>query len=164
MSRGIDYGLGMSNIDHATGIRYGIIPLSALGEWAMEEFESDYGEPHCPDCGDECVASDEKDYRCPEGHGTFWSDDVYPDSPVGWNLESNGYVGWIDDSNDVWLVKSPFKTQAGFCSPCAPGAVYLKDAIDGGAWGYCFGPDWFDDDQEIPYKIYRVDNGEEVKR
>lgn len=160
MTRGIDYGCGMSNIDLETGIRYGISPLHALGEWSFEEFKSDYGDPHCPDCGAVCDPSDEKDYRCKD-HGVFWSDDVFGD-PIGWNIDADGYVGWLDDSNDVWLAKSPYKTRAGFCSPCAPGAVYLATQAEDGDWAYCFGPEWFDDGQEIPYDVYDVKTGEMV--
>ena len=48
---GIDYGCGMVNVDHATGIRYGVISQgSVLQAWA-DSAEPDYGEASCPKCG-----------------------------------------------------------------------------------------------------------------
>ena len=32
MSAGIDYGMGQSNVDHATGIRYGVIAQNNVGQ------------------------------------------------------------------------------------------------------------------------------------
>lgn len=58
MNTGIDYGLGQTNVDKATGIRFGVIPMHALNEWAWEGVEADYGEPHCPKCGNKAVAGD----------------------------------------------------------------------------------------------------------
>src|SRR6185436_8738453 len=54
MSRGIDYSpVGSTvNRDPSTGIRYGIIPLGQLGEFAHESFENRY-DPTCPHCGDD---------------------------------------------------------------------------------------------------------------
>ena len=44
---GIDYGHGLSNVDKATGIRYGVIGQGTVGA-AWYDIEPDYGEPHCP--------------------------------------------------------------------------------------------------------------------
>lgn len=49
---GIDYGMGQSNIDHETGIRYGVISLNELAEWIWDELEGYYPEC-CPHCGNE---------------------------------------------------------------------------------------------------------------
>ena len=51
MDKGIDYGNGLTSVDFETGIRYGVIPMNSLHEWAWESVEADYGEPHCPKCG-----------------------------------------------------------------------------------------------------------------
>jgi hypothetical protein len=81
MSRGIDYGGGVTNIDPETGIRYGVIPMNELHEFAHESFEDDYGDPTCPKCGgaptandpnaDDPVDPDEADYcvNCHHHHG-----------------------------------------------------------------------------------------------
>ncbi len=56
--RGIDYGMGTTNIDRETGIRYGVIPMHDLSEWAHEDFAADYGPATCPKCGNEAVDAD----------------------------------------------------------------------------------------------------------
>jgi hypothetical protein len=58
MSNGIDYGMGTTNIDLATGIRFGVVPMNALSPYAWDDLEADYGEPHCPKCGNDAVKGD----------------------------------------------------------------------------------------------------------
>lgn len=53
MSVGIDYGMGKTNIDTETGIRYGIINQNHVSGDALNDLESNYGDPHCPRCGEE---------------------------------------------------------------------------------------------------------------
>jgi hypothetical protein len=53
---GIDYSLGRSNVDRSNGIHFGVISLHAINMDRLEEFESQYGNPHCPKCGNECEA------------------------------------------------------------------------------------------------------------
>ena len=59
MASGIDYGMGQTNVDRPNGIRYGVIPQNdVLQAWA-DSSEAEYGDPHCPKCGNEaCKASD----------------------------------------------------------------------------------------------------------
>lgn len=59
---GIDYGLGTTNIDLETGIRYGVISQNeVLQAWA-DDAEADYGDPTCGHCGNPASDSnDEKD-------------------------------------------------------------------------------------------------------
>ncbi len=57
---GIDYGLGQSNIDHSTGIRYGVISMHKVDCW-NEQSEPIYPDVYyCPKCGCEALDS-EKD-------------------------------------------------------------------------------------------------------
>lgn len=65
MDIGIDYGMGQTNIDRETGIRFGVINMNALSEWAWEDFESDYGPPTCGHCGNEVMDDEdlEKEVR-----------------------------------------------------------------------------------------------------
>jgi len=56
---GIDYGLGQSNIDRETGIRYGVISQNSVNLDIWSEAEPDYGQPHCPECGNEIKSSDD---------------------------------------------------------------------------------------------------------
>lgn len=76
---GIDYGMGRTNIDPETGIRYGVIRLDSLSEYAIEDFEPDYGEPHCPKCGNEAETIPSHTESDPSGEGKWVS--VIQDMP-----------------------------------------------------------------------------------
>jgi len=173
---GIDYGHGATNIDKKTGIRFGVINMNALVCESWEAFEADYGDPHCPNCGNDIVSYDDEkhcdyphirtgyrscaDYACESCGHYLESSDCFGDEPCGWTLDDGEYKATIDDYNDVFLVSSPYYTRAQFCSPCAPGAGYLENPCESGPRTYCFAADWFDDDNPCPYPVYRVDTGE----
>lgn len=176
MSRGIDYGLGLTNIDRSNGIRYGVIHQhSVLQSWA-DSSEPHYGEPTCPVCGNECVDVPEDfdgdnysehgcdDHYCETCEHSLDSEDAFGDDPLSFYLDDGEYLAEQSrDDGDIFILKSPFYTRAEFCSPCAPGACYLTSPCDDGERAYCFGEDWFDDDIEpCPYPIWRVDTGELV--
>ena len=152
---GIDYGMGQTNIDHKTGIRYGVIPANDVGQSWYNSAEPDYGVPLCPDCTREVVDSEEdKDYYCEVCKKTYWSDDCFGDEPVGWYLDDGEYQVEQTDY-DIFVTKSPYYTRASYCSPCAPGACHLRNPNENGEKCYCFGHDWFDD-EVAPYPVYRV--------
>ncbi len=193
---GIDYGLGLSNVDKDTGIRYGVIPMNSLNEWAYDSFESDYGAPHCPKCGNEAVAGDSDiptevwddcelseddresadrdtlgyeflhhacgDYACDSCRILFDGEDAYGDEAIGYTLDDGEYQATAGTDGDCFLLKSPYFTYAQFCSPCAPGAGYLLNPCANGPKTYCFGPEWFEDNN-LPYPVYSVATGELVK-
>ena len=207
MSNGIDYGMGLANTDHATGIRYGVIPCSAVLQAWSDDSEADYGPPICGQCGneaceidvvpfdlDDCVTlcrgtleipeaarrgdlagrsvwKDEgRDYACLRCARSFYSEDAYPDDACGYYLEEPGLRATQSaDDRDIFVILSPYYTHGPFCSPCAPGAVYLPSARGHGAKAYCFDPSWFDTDGSepvtgtyegqpttCPYPVYRV--------
>ena len=134
---GIDYGMGTSNIDHNTGIRYGVISQNeVLQAWA-DSSEPDYGMP--------------EENELPEDA-----------EPMGFYLDNGKYEAYCGDDGDIFITKSPFYTFSKFCSPCAPGAGYLMNPIDGGAKTYCFGHKWFED-MQAPYPVYSILTGEEIK-
>ena len=105
---------------------------------------------------------------------SFDEDDAYPDEAVGgFNLDDGEYVAHQGhDDTDVFIIKSPYYTFGPFCSPCAPGAVYLASAEgnpEEGAKAYCFAPDWFvpnsesdvtgvycDEKTSCPFAVFRV--------
>lgn len=66
---GMDYGMGQTNINHATGIRYGVISQHSVSGDALNDMEADYGEPTCPECGNPAVDCEHEDY---EGDSDFW--------------------------------------------------------------------------------------------
>lgn len=171
MSKGIDYGMGRTNLDTATGIRYGVIPMNALSGFAWEDVEDDYGAPSCPKCGGEDVrerrvnANRDNDRKgnmvCKSCRAVFWDHDAYSEEPVGGEINTGGIVADVKSDGDAFVVRSPYFTRAQFCSPCAPGACYLLNPCEDGGRAYCFPHDWFDDGQ-APYPVYRVDTGELV--
>ncbi len=186
---GIDYAGPFSTVNRnpEMGIRYGIIPLGALNEYALESFESDYGSAHCPKCGNDAItipshteqhgngvtciqdtpAAYENyetarhgciDYACEACEYLFGSESAFSDEPIGNTLDDGEYQGNLDSYNDVWIFKSPYYTHAQFCSPCAPGAGYLANPCEDGPKTYCLGHDWFDD-RRAPYPVYLVTDG-----
>jgi hypothetical protein len=170
---GIDYGMGQTNIDRETGIRYGVINLNSedMTEFAWEDFEADYGDPTCGKCGNELVTFDED-----RGHGDYEEEDgqdlaceycertcedgsdIYGEEPIGWTLDDGEYEATASADGDCFIVKSPYFTRAEFCSPCAPGAGHLGSPDPDGPRTYCFGHDWFRGEL-APYPVYRVSDG-----
>jgi hypothetical protein len=182
MGRGIDYsGPGaVCNRDLATGIRYGIIPQNSILEAWCEQSEPNYGDPHCPKCGNEAVApadlpeqdDDGKDvdidddtwahaehecddFACLSCRYVFGSESAYGDEPQCFTYEGDGIKAFSDSDGDVWITGSPYYTRAAFCSPCCPGACHLEDPCDEGERAYCLPFDWFDGGA-APYPVFRV--------
>jgi len=189
---GIDYAGPCSTVnrDSETGIRYGIIPLHALNDYALESFEPDYGTPHCPKCGNDAIiipshseqhengvsiiqnmpAAYEdyeiaryecEDFACESCAYLFGSESAYPEESIGNTLDDGEYQGNMDSYNDVWIYRSPYYTHAQFCSPCAPGAGYIANPCEDGPKTYCFGHDWFEGNV-APYPVRLVSTGELV--
>ena len=126
----IDYSNGTANFDKDNNIHYGVInQLEVLQAWA------DSSEPYCPE-------EEEENFDA----STF-------------TYAEDGYIAEAGEDGDIFILKSPYFTYCGFCSPCAPGAGYLLDP--GEVKSYCFGPDWFDS-EVAPYKVYSVETGKEV--
>lgn len=177
MGQGIDYGMGRTNIDHATGIRYGVISQHSISAEVFDDIwrdGADYGDPTCPKCGDPVGASDDapedvqeldwfdhKDYYCQDCQDCYWSDSVYSEDPLGFSYAGEGYELADCLQNDVFILKSDFYTFARFCSPCVPGAGNLDSADPDGAKTFCLSHDWFDDGK-APYPVYRVSDDTEV--
>lgn len=127
-------------------------------------------------CGRKEWRDEGRDYACLECCRSFDSDDAWgDDGPVfGHNLDDGEYKAHQgNDDCDVFVLKSPYYTRAQFCSPCAPGAAYLRNPCEDGPKAYCFAPDWFrpwDDDQvtgeycgektSCPYPVWTVDGDE----
>lgn len=182
MSAGIDYGMGKTNIDTATGIRYGVISFhDILQAWA-DSSEGYYGEPTCPKCGasvaDTSGHGDDEyeqyrhgcsDYVCHTCKHTLDSQEVYAEEALGWSYDGDGYQAESCLDSDVIVTLSPYYTYGPFCSPCVPGAVNLNSALPVGdkepgqigIRAYCFGHDWFDDGK-APYRVFRVADDTEV--
>jgi len=181
---GIDYGMGKSNINNETGIRFGVLPFHEISEAWCGDSEADYGDDtFCPYCGEVSFLIDDMDeadqdkvenyeydgtafeYACHICCKVFNAGDAMPDEPLCHSYESDGYKCYQFDDTDIFVELSPYFTYAQFCSPCAPGACYLKNPLDSKVESnkcYCFGHDWFESGK-APYNVYSVETGEIVK-
>lgn len=144
---GLDYGMGSTNVDTQTGIRYGCISQHSISQAWADSSEAEYP---CSNCD------------CDAGYADSCEAD-----PTGWNVNDGQYqmVDCLD--SDVLVLKSPFYTFGPFCSPCVPGAVNLNDAgqfcendapvFDESCLprAYCPGHDWFDN-SVAPYPVFGV--------
>jgi hypothetical protein len=157
MNAGIDYGMGQTNIDRKTGIRYGVVPQNdVLQAWA------DSSEPYmgnaCPFCGNEPKSGNDitSMARCPSCHHSLNDGDFDDREPISFVYDADGYMAECGDDGDIFITKSPYYTLCSFCSPCAPGAGYVRNYNPEGVKAYCFGPDWYDDDDKPTFPIYKV--------
>jgi hypothetical protein len=157
-SAGIDYSNGISNVNHETGIHYGVIHQhEVLQAWA-EASEAFYGDMNC-ECG-HLIKEDDGD-ECPNCKADV-SDRYDFAEAVSFFIDDADYSAESDDSGDIFITKSPFYTKCAFCSPCAPGAGYVMDSRKEGIKAYCFGHDFFDSGK-APYKVYSVKTNRIVK-
>ena len=164
MTAGIDYGLDKANIDSKTGIHYGVISQHSVMLEAMDDFEPDYGDPHCPSCGDDIPESGEqnKDYICKTCDQSFSSDEIWDlVEPNGFTYDQDGYKLTDCLDTDIFVLSSPYFTYASFCSPCVPGAGDLDSPHADGVKCYALGHDWFDGDK-APYPVFSVEDNSEV--
>lgn len=181
---GIDYTpIGSTiNRDPDNNIRYGVISTNAVSRYAMDDI-SDHGtdedfQSFADQVKSELIAAIEgvlKNYLRDNDASQVVEaaikelNEHLGDNYEGtgdcarFSYESDGYKLQTDSGGDLWVLKSPYKTCAQFCSPCAPGACYLTSPCEDGAWAYCLGPDWFDQDNPCPYPVFRVDTEARVK-
>lgn len=175
---GIDYSAGQQvNRNKETGIRYGIIPANSIGQAWYDSAEPDYGDPHCPQCGNDVKPArgeyakydhakhESADYVCHHCKAVFGGESAFSDESQGCTYEGDGITAFEDSQGDVWVTQSPYFTYAQFCSPCAPGACYLRNPLDAqdkpeANKCYCLPADWFDDESPCPYPVYSVATGE----
>lgn len=144
---GIDYGMGTTNIDKQTGIRYGVIPCNEVLDAWYNEAEP---ERYCEGC------EYKEDIDC--------SLCDYCETELIYSLERDGYEATQMDDGDIFITKSPYYTYAQFCSPCAPGACYLLNPLEDRPTNnrcYCFGPEFFDDGK-CPYPVFKCDTYEMI--
>ncbi len=164
MGAGIDYSLGKSNVNHETGIHYGVIHQNEVGQAWYDDAEESYGQPHCPKCGTELPEGVDDGCECPHCKYRIKhvGEECYGDEPNSFFIDNAEFKAECDDRGDIFVFKSPYYTLCAFCSPCAPGAGYLMSPTPEGIKAYCFGHDWFEDGK-APYPVYRVDNNELVE-
>jgi len=171
--KGVDYGMGLSNIDRESGIRYGVISQNAVLEAWAESSEPWYGdESECGECGAMLDISSGFPDECPKCEADLSTNWDYMEA-VSYVYTGDGYICESDSQGDIFITKAPYYTHAQFCSPCAPGACHLGNPLettdselDNGRLSnnrcYCFGHDWFEDGV-APYPVYAVATGELVQ-
>ena len=177
---GIDYGLGMTNIDTETGIRFGVIPSNDIMSEAFDDIASNgtdldfeaYKERLTSELGAaiSCVLDDNGLDRCNDAAAMAeeivdnleWDDYEGTGDCARYEYEADGYKLRTCSDGDIFVLKSPYYTFAPFCSPCAPGAGYLRDGSDDDSnpKTYCLGKDWFSDDYSCPYAVFDVKTDE----
>jgi hypothetical protein len=163
--QGIDYGHGIANIS-SDGVRFGVINQNEVGQAWFDESEPFYGAPHCPYCGSEMIEMEQWDDECCDCHNcneTVNMDEAFGE-PISYFFSDNKYKAECSEDGDIFITKSPFITYAQFCSPCAPGAVYLMSPLKEQNEinkGYCFGHDWFESGK-APYPVYDIKTGLKV--
>ncbi len=176
---GIDYGLGLSNVDEKTGIRFGVIHMNDLSCYAMDDIFT-----HGEDVGfqamkDELISSLASSIKSAVDDYGRLSDDAAEcmareiidsddyewrecDSSGPYEYDAEGVsIRTMSDNSELFVLKSPYYTHCQFCSPCAPGAGYLMNPCPDGPKTYCLGHDWFEDNK-APYPVYSVETGELV--
>lgn len=174
---GLDYGLGRTNVDRATGIRFGVISQHSVGQMWYDNSEADYGKPSCPKCGEPAVdhsaVEDDTedwetakyecaDYACLTCKYVFGGESAYPEEPLGFSFEDSEYTLSDCLQTDIMILRSPYYTYAQYCSPCVPGAGNLDNPTnETGPKTYALGHDWFEDGK-APYRLYRVSDDMEV--
>lgn len=160
---GIDYGLGQTNIDKDTGIRYGVINQNAVLQAWADSSEPVYPEPECKFHVHEKCPQD-----CPEDCDEHRIDLPEDCEPLGHRYGEEGYEAVSGEDGDIFIIRSPYYTYAQFCSPCAPGACFLMSPLDEEDWdcsdnrAYCFDTSWFDEEHPCPYPVFSVKTGERV--
>jgi hypothetical protein len=177
--QGINYGTEFSNMDVLAGIRFGVIPHGHVGAAWYDDAEAHYGDPSCPECDSAYLADfdPEKhdgyryedrsgcaDFACENCEIIIDNEQAYPEEPLSWFYNEDGYAMEQLDEVDIFISKSPFFTYAQFCSPCAPGACYLPSPLDHKADDnkcYCLGPEWFEG-EKAPYPVFNVMTGKRI--
>jgi hypothetical protein len=171
---GIDYGMGTTNIDTDTGFRFGVINQSKVSTWAvddvLQEGESVSLKEFRQMVRDELIEAIEEvagKHSVDLYHVDGTVEDLLETGDLNFEsedssvtYEADGYVIETGSDGDWFVVKSDYYTLGDFCSPCAPGAVFLGSSGDVKA--YCLGLEFFDEYCACPYDIYSVATGDLV--
>lgn len=173
----IDYGMGKTNIDTETGIRYGFIYMNNVSSFAIDDIIQNGTDLSYEAWKEELIDSIVKAIeRAIEDYGSVRSyngdlaevaDSIASEVEYESCGDNQRYEYEDDDvhlettsDNGIFILKSKYYTLCELCSPCAPGAGYITN--EGSYKAYCLPPSWFDEYSKMPYKCFRVDNNEEV--
>ena len=141
------------NRDTESGIRYGIISAHEL-EDICDIVELEYSRA-CPHC--DTIFEDDIPEVCPECEEDLEEEECYSEDPISRTINSEGVVGEVSSSDDVWIFRSPYYMRGTHSSPCAPGAVSINAPTTDGPMAYCPPHDWFPGGS-APHLIFRVED------
>jgi hypothetical protein len=171
----------MSNYDEKTGISYGVISPHALNGCALQDLYDQGTDPHYESSKEE-FTTDLKNVLDRFGFSVGQIDEVLSPAIDIFNESfdscGDGQRDYSDseytlhisgDNFGIFVIKSPYYTYCRKCSPCAPGAGDLNnpleiegiEVLDINDRAYCLDKSYFDDGT-APYRVFRVDNDEEV--
>lgn len=167
-----------ANVDQTNGIHYGVIPKNDLFNCAEEFYNNAEDKSYkqmikeMRESITETVKEQIDDMGVQLEEITSLPDlldkieqllnDKYENECANMVYEKDGYIiQGNNDDPDLFVIKSPVFTIAPLCSPCAPNAGYLRDAVKTltnlkekcGVLTYCLEDDWFNEGK-APY-IYR---------
>lgn len=153
------------NIDTLTGIHYGVISPHSVMPEALEDIYT-HGKNLNYEVYLEQVKFELKgalkdylsdrrlDYAVEGAFDAIEQDlaDDYQSENDAYRYEQDGYI--LETSElGIYVIKSPYVTNAAHCSPCCPNAGDLDK--EGSIRSYCLGSEWFEDG-ETPYKIEKL--------
>lgn len=169
----IDYGMGKTNIDTETGIRYGFIYMNNVSNFAIDDIIQNGDDLSYEEWKLELAKSIEqallsaiRDYGHYDGSleqvalDIAEETDYEPGDTTTYEYKDDDIHLETTSDNGIFILKSKYYTLCELCSPCAPGAGYIEN--EGSHKAYCLPPSWFDEYSKMPYKCFRVDNNEEV--
>ena len=164
----------MTNYDEKTGISFGVISQNSIN---LQSIDSWYDNDSVYD---DYVTELEESVK----NGDI-TDEELEDNLQNYDNDYHHYyvvdddgidAEYFSDLNSWYITRSPYYTFTKQCSPCCPGAGDLESPITkeeydagdhntfmyGTVKAYCLPKEYFDEYSEIPYKVFRVDNDEEV--
>ncbi len=131
---------------------------------ALEDFNFDYGKPHCPKCGQEVSIDDlgQYEFYCDQCNSGFRAEDVYPNKPISFHYDRDGYFLINHLDKHILVLRSNFYTFAQLYGSPVVGAGNLESPVAEGVKTYCLGHEWFEGGI-APYPVYQVaDDGQIV--
>jgi len=172
----------MTNYDEKTGIAYGVISPHAINQDVLNDISIEGTDPNyestkkeliedistlCNNYGIDVDNIDLDNFiQEMADHYESCNDGTFDYSDKDYTLHNSA------DNFGLFVIRSPYYTYCRKCSPCAPGAGDLNNPLeieeinemDENDKTYCLGPEYFGESEydKIPYRVFRVDNDEEV--
>jgi hypothetical protein len=172
----------MSNYDEKTGISYGVISPHAINPDCLSSLYDDGKDPYYESMKEEInnivnEMINSTAYTISDDTKSNIIDLIMDDLNDGYE-NSDGQCDYSDaeytlhvsgDNFGIFVIKSPYYTYCRKCSPCTPGAGDLNnpleindiEVLDNFDRAYCLDKSYFDD-EKAPYRVFRVDNDQEV--